>query len=60
MFERACDKERVIVAVNTDDMPYFAPFDAQTGEGINLMTGEKVSLEGGKELPAHSVTYWKV
>ena len=60
VFERACDRERVIVAVNSDDMPYFAPFDAQTGEGTNLLTGEKVSLEGGKELPAHSVSYWQV
>ena len=60
VFERACEEERIIVALNTDDVPYIAPFDAQATEGIDLITGEAVSFQGGRELPPHSVAYWKV
>ena len=60
VFERACEEERIIVALNMDDVPYVAPFDAQATEGIDLITGEAVSFQGGRELPPHSVAYWKV
>ncbi len=60
VFERACDKERILVAINTDDAPYFAPFDARTAEGTDLLTGEAVTFDGGRELPPHSTAFWKV
>ncbi len=60
VFERACDEERILVAVNIDDEPYFAPFDAQAAEGIDLLTEETVTFDGGRELPPHSVAFWKV
>lgn len=60
VFERACDSERIIIALNIDDEPYFAPFDAQTATGTNLLTKEEVSFNGGYELPPHSVAFWKV
>lgn len=60
VFERACDSERVLVAVNIDDEPYFAPFDAQAANGTDLITEETVTFDGGRELPPHSVAFWKV
>lgn len=60
VFERACDDERIIVALNIDDEPYFAPFDAQAASGIDLLTKKTVAFDGGHELPPHSVAFWKV
>ena len=60
VFERACEEERIIVALNMDDVSYFAPFDAQALEGIDLLTGETVTFQGGRELQPHSAVYWKV
>lgn len=60
VFERACDEERILVAINIDDEPYFAPFDAQAAEGIDLLTEETVTFNGGRELPPHSAAFWKV
>lgn len=60
VFERACDEERILVAINIDDEPYFAPFDAQAAEGIDLLTEETVTFDGGRELPPHSAAFWKV
>lgn len=60
VFERACEEERILVAINIDDAPYFAPFDAQAAEGTDLLTGKTVTFEGGYELPPHSVAFWKV
>ena len=60
VFERACDEERILVAINIDDEPYFAPFDAQAAEGTDLLTEETVTFDGGRELPPHSVAFWKV
>jgi glycosidase len=60
VFERACEGERIIVAINSDDAPYFAPFDPQTGEGVDLIHQETVHFQGGYELPPHSVSFWKV
>ncbi|MCD8019282.1 MAG: maltodextrin glucosidase [Clostridiales bacterium] len=59
VFERACQKERILVAINIDDEPYFAPFDPQAEKGEDLLTGETVTFEGGRELPPHSVAFWK-
>ena len=60
VFERACDEERILVAINIDDEPYFAPFDAQAAEGTDLLTEETVTFDGGRELPPHNVAFWKV
>ena len=40
IFQRRCDTERVIVAVNADSQPYVAHFDAQSGQGKDLITGQ--------------------
>ncbi len=60
IFERACDGERVLVAVNADGAPFTAHFDAGCGTAADLITGEKHDFGGGSELPPYSVQYWKM
>ena len=60
IFERACDGERVLVAVNADGAPYTAHFDAGCGMAEDLITGEAHDFGGGSELPPYSVQYWKM
>ncbi len=58
IFERACDGERVLVAVNASDQPYTAHFDAGCGMATDLITGLPHDFGGGSELPPYSVAYW--
>ena len=53
VFERRLSdgSERVLVAVNADENPYTAHADFGAGEAIDLITGKKVSFEGGLNLP---------
>ena len=53
VFERRLSdgSERVLVAVNADENPYAAHADFGAGEAIDLITGKKVSFEGGLNLP---------
>ncbi len=55
IFERKCEDERIMVAINSDSNPYVAHFDAQCGMGVDLVTDEKVDFGGGLDLPAYSV-----
>lgn len=59
IFQRRCDTERVIVAVNADSQPYVAHFDAQSGQGKDLITGQLHDFGGGSTLPPYSVSYWQ-
>jgi glycosidase len=59
IFERRCDSERVLVAVNADSAPFTAHFDAQAGCALDLITGAEHDFGGGSELPPYSVFYWK-
>ena len=47
VFRREYDGERVIFALNMDDAPYTAHFDAGAGSGTDLITGQSVSFGGG-------------
>ena len=58
IFERACDGERVLVAVNASDQPYTAHFDAGCGMATDLITGEPHDFGGGSELPPYSAAFW--
>ena len=60
VFERACEGERILFALNMDSEPYFAPFDPQAAQGTDLLTGETVTFQGGRELPPYSVAFWRV
>lgn len=53
VFERRLSdgSERVLVAVNADENPYTAHADFGAGEAVDLITGKKVSFEGGLNLP---------
>ena len=59
IFERSCDEERVIVAINADSNTFHADFNARSGLGTDLVTGETVDFGGGMDLPPYSVAYWK-
>ncbi len=59
VFERAVDSERVIVAVNASPEPQWAHFDARSGRGVDLITGEGHDFGGGSELAPYGVRFWK-
>ncbi|MEG0273278.1 MAG: alpha-amylase family glycosyl hydrolase [Hydrogenoanaerobacterium sp.] len=60
IFERACGDDRVIVAINIDDVPFEAHFNANAGRARDLITGETHDFGGGSTLQAHSAYYWQV
>ena len=59
VFQRRTERQRVLVAVNADDQPYTAHFDAGCGQAVDLLTGKLHDFGGGSELPPYSVAYWK-
>ena len=59
IFERKCDEERVLVAINADSTPYTAHFDAGCGRAADLISGEPHDFGGGSELPPYSAFFWK-
>jgi len=59
IFERECDSERVLVAINADENAYTAHFDARSGQGTDLIPGELHDFGGGSELPPYSAFFWK-
>ena len=59
VFERSVEGERVIVAINADSEPVVAHFDARSGLGVDLITGEKHDFGGGSELPPYGCAFWK-
>jgi len=58
IFERACEAERVLVAINASDQPCVAHFDAGCGMAEDLITGKPHDFGGGSELPAYSASFW--
>ena len=59
VFQRRCDEETVLVAVNADSQPYFARFDPGCAKAKDLLTGEEITFSGGYELPPYSAAFWK-
>lgn len=60
IFERKTDSERVLVAINADDQPFTAHFDAGCGTAVDLITGETHDFGGDSELAPYSAAYWKM
>ena len=60
IFERCCEQERVLVAVNADENEFMAHFDAGCGKATDLITGEEHDFGGGSLLPGYSVRFWKM
>ena len=58
IFERACEGERVLVAINASDQPCVAHFDAGCGMAEDLITGKPHDFGGGSELPPYSAAFW--
>lgn len=59
IWERTSNDERVLIAVNIDENPYTAHFDAKCGQAIDLITGQMHDFGGGSELPPYSAFFWK-
>ena len=60
IFERKCDEERVLVAINLDENPFTAHFDAGCGQALELISGRNHDFGGGSELPPYSVQFWRM
>ena len=60
IFERRCDEERVLVAINADSESYTAHFDAGCGTAEDLISGKSHDFGGGSELPPYSAAFWKM
>ena len=58
VFQRCCEDERVIVAVNASAEPAVVHFDAGCGRGKDLISGEDHDFGGGSELAPYSTCYW--
>ena len=59
VFERRSEHERVYVAINADENPFFASFDAGTEQVVDLISGETLEIHGGIELPAYHAYFLK-
>lgn len=60
VFRREWEGEKVFVAVNATENPFFAGFDAEGGHAVDLITNEEMQISGGYELPGYSAYFWKL
>ena len=60
IFERKTEGERVLVAINADDQPYTAHFDAGCGQAVDLITEKLHDFGGGSQLEPYSAAFWKM
>ena len=60
IFERKSEHERVLVAINAEDAPFMAHFDAGCGMAQELITDTPHDFGGGSELPPYSAAIWKM
>ena len=60
IFERKTENERMMIAVNADNEPYTAHFDAGCGMALEMISGKNHDFGGGSELPPYSVAFWKM
>lgn len=58
IFQRSFEGQRVLVAINADDQPFRAHFDARAGRAEDLITGQPIDFGGGVEMPPYSAGYW--
>lgn len=60
IFERKCDEERVLVAVNSSNEEVYVHFDAGAGRAVDLISGELHDFGGGSKLMPYSAKFWKI
>ncbi len=58
IFQRQAGGQRVLVAINADEAPYTAHFDAGCGMATNLITGQPHDFGGGSMLAPYSAAFW--
>ena len=54
IFLRQYNDERVLVAINASEHPYFASFNIGTDTCTDLISGSEIKLNNGMELPGYS------
>lgn len=60
IFERACEGERILIAINASEESFTAHFDAGCGMAEDLLTGKSHDFGGGSELMPYSASFWKM
>ena len=60
VFERSCEGNRVIVAINADNNPFPAHFNANAGRARDLISGQIHDFGGGSELTPYSACFWEI
>lgn len=58
IFQRQGGGQRVLVAINADEAPYTAHFDAGCGMATDLITGRPHDFGGGSTLAPYSAAFW--
>ena len=48
------------MAINLEENPFHASFDAGAAEAVDLLTGEKAAFQGGLDMPAFSAAYLRI
>jgi len=59
VYERERDEGRIIVAINADENPFTAHFDARAGRAKDLLTGTETDFGGGLDIPAYTAYFLK-
>ena len=59
VFERESADGRIIFAINIDENPFHAGFDARAGRAVDLLNGGDVDSGAGLEIPAYTAMVLK-
>lgn len=59
VLERKSQNERMIIAVNASGETHTAHFNANCGQGLNLITGQMHDFGAGSVLEPYSAYFWK-
>lgn len=57
IFERCEQDEKVLVAINADETPFFAHFDAGCEKAMDMIENAEYEFRGGLELPGYSAYF---
>lgn len=57
VYERESEQGRVMVAINADENPFTAHFDARAGRAKDLITGAEIDFGGGLDIPPYTVYF---
>ena len=60
IFKREWEGERVLVAINAADSPFWAGFNLGSSQAVDLITGNDVTFHDGYELPAYSAFFFRL